>query len=81
MDPTVTLRELRVAIDELSVPGADVGNAINRVHELWRALDDWLSSGGFPPAQWGNLITRPDPVRVRDVDEMLELLKPDPWRQ
>lgn len=85
MDPTVTLRELREAIIQLGsveFPDVldDVHAARHAVIERWSALDTWLSNGGFPPAQWGNLTTKPEPIRVKDVDEMLDLLAPDPWR-
>lgn len=77
MDPTVTVRELREAVVELrwlnrDAPD-DVQRATNTVIEHWDALDTWLSNGGFPPAQWGNLTTRDV---VSDIQRELE---PDPW--
>lgn len=43
MDPTACLRELRQAIA--------VGEFKNAA-ELFLGLDEWLSGGGFLPAQW-----------------------------
>lgn len=79
MDPTVALAELREAVVQLgrlNTPDApdDVYAATSAVIERWSALDTWLSNGGFPPAQWGNLTTKDV---VGDIQRELE---PDPWR-
>lgn len=44
MDPNETLRELREAIRR--------GDDMLTIAELWEALDEWLSKGGFFPAKW-----------------------------
>ncbi len=44
MDPDANLRELR----DLARTGDDP----DRMAELFIALDDWLTSGGFKPADW-----------------------------
>lgn len=80
MDPNTTLAKLREAVIQLgrlNTPDApdDVHTATSAVLERWSALDTWLSNGGFPPAQWGNLTTRD---AVGDVQRELE---PDPWRR
>lgn len=49
MDPDATLRELRNIVncpDDFTVEYAA---------ELFAALDDWLSSGGFKPADWAGV--------------------------
>lgn len=55
MDVNATLAELRDAMNALD--GIETGSdawddAISRVVELWTALDGWLKSGGFSPAEW-----------------------------
>ncbi len=50
MDPNETLRRLRQVGEELSrVEGVP---AITEAVELFTALDEWLSRGGYPPADW-----------------------------
>jgi len=53
MDPNVTLRQLRAAVsdmagDEFEFDASAVGDAA----ELFEALDEWLSNGGFLPEDW-----------------------------
>ena len=57
MDPDVALVDLRDAIKEAReyaeegrIPGAM--NGWREVGERFDALDEWLSKGGFPPADW-----------------------------
>jgi hypothetical protein len=53
MDPNETLREIR----ELVRPGAEAQDPDGaRLSELVQALDEWLSKGGFAPAEWGDSI-------------------------
>jgi hypothetical protein len=60
MDPTETLRELRARIfyakahddDGLEFPDIDPEENLQRIVELFQALDTWLSRSGFLPAQW-----------------------------
>lgn len=60
MDPNATLEELRnlasLAADQHGGdPDADYLAA--RMAELFQALDEWLSKGGFAPAAWkGRLV-------------------------
>lgn len=80
MDPTAAYARLNDAVRNLDVTRGAEERYVDEVVDAWRALNDWLRDGGFPPAQWGNLTTKPEPIRVKDVDEMLDLLAPDPWR-
>lgn len=47
MDPNEALQELREIIEQ----GIDIDSA-DRVEELFQALDEWLSTGGFFPYAW-----------------------------
>lgn len=49
MDPNATLSELRQAIPN-AVDGDNAESV--RAAELFQALDDWLSRGGFLPEAW-----------------------------
>ena len=50
MDPDETLNQLREKMK---------GNFIeSETRELWEALDDWLSRGGFPPNDWSHRVIR-----------------------
>lgn len=54
MDPNQTLRDLRVALADhraaTSISAAD--DAAQRLADHTQALDEWLSTGGFPPVAW-----------------------------
>ena len=60
MDPDETLRQLREVqyrIDGFNDAGepelmAEWRRLAERAAELFAALDDWLTRGGFPPKQW-----------------------------
>lgn len=55
MDPNETLKRLRNILntwDEWGILEADAEDALNNVTELFYALDDWLSQGGFRPDDW-----------------------------
>ena len=53
MDPNATLAELRLAATGYwTVPPDDVEAAALHVVELFEALDEWLSKGGFLPTVW-----------------------------
>jgi len=54
MDPDETLRLLREAITahEQAITLAAETDAGQQVVDAARALDAWLRSGGFPPADW-----------------------------
>ena len=54
MDPDETLRNARQADEDYrETDDAETANdASERLAEAFRALDDWLSKGGFPPADW-----------------------------
>lgn len=47
MDPNATLRELRDLMDS-----EDDDFDVERATELFWALDNWLSRGGFLPRSW-----------------------------
>lgn len=74
MDPNETLARIRQLID---TEFRDVENspAVSRprlaeLTEHFRALDDWLSRGGFPPEAWG----RPE----TDDEYALRIMTGDP---
>lgn len=46
MDPNETLRQLR---GELATDRAFIGEPVK---ELFEALDEWLTKGGFLPTEW-----------------------------
>jgi len=48
MDPNAALQQLRAQADAILSGG---GNA-DTMAELFQALDEWLSNGGFPPQAW-----------------------------
>lgn len=58
MDPDATLAELRRLVTEyryrtqLLLPADE--RDVERIVELFAALDEWLSRGGFPPDVWIN---------------------------
>lgn len=89
MDPNTTLRELRdavVQLGRLNTPDApdDVYVATNTVIERWSALDAFISNGGFFPSEWTEAQRRAlentRPAAAPTVEEVLDELKPDPWR-
>jgi hypothetical protein len=53
MDPDETFRQLRPLADRILTSNShpDADDAV-RFAELISTLDDWLTAGGFPPAQW-----------------------------
>lgn len=59
MDPNETLAELRAVIDEVRnahlFPAKNLDDQMDRMVELCRALDTWLSRGGFLPIAWQKL--------------------------
>lgn len=63
MDPNATLARLRelLAVDPDESPEAALEN-FDEVAEKFKALDEWMSNGGFLPTDW-----RDD--RDRDDDE------------
>ena len=54
MDPDATLREIRARIVSIRQRAAleGVDYDAEQLVELVQSLDDWLSSGGFLPADW-----------------------------
>jgi hypothetical protein len=46
LDPNATLKELRDRIE------LDADFDVDRVADLFMALDGWLSGGGFLPRDW-----------------------------
>jgi hypothetical protein len=64
MDPNETLRLLRLTISQALVdedPGVQTAH-LGEIAEYFRALDEWLSRGGFAPKAWQLL-----DVQWRDV--------------
>lgn len=56
MDPNAVLAALREAVQLLEdqcCPG-HLEEAADEVAEKFKALDLWLTKGGFPPADWWN---------------------------
>lgn len=54
MDPDVILRDLRGAVMQFedSCCEEHVKEASEELAEKFRALDEWLSEGGFLPSYW-----------------------------
>lgn len=54
MDVNETLRILREAKADYwrADTYEDATEAANRAMEAYESLDEWLSRGGFPPAEW-----------------------------
>ncbi|AOT24733.1 hypothetical protein PBI_STASIA_77 [Mycobacterium phage Stasia] len=53
MAPDATLEELRLLMSDYRRHGLAMGTeAIDRMVELMEALDEWMSKGGFLPADW-----------------------------
>lgn len=53
MAPDATLEELRLLMSDYDRHGLAVGQeAIDRMVELMTALDEWITKGGFLPADW-----------------------------
>jgi hypothetical protein len=58
MDPNETLRLIRDQIIESDESGIEFYEP-NYVAELFVALDDWLSNGGFLPEDWAKNASAP----------------------
>lgn len=56
MDPNATLKNLRAALDKISlaVPLSEFGDDIEDALTAFDALDEWLKSGGFLPEDWNH---------------------------
>jgi hypothetical protein len=56
MDPDATLREIRAAIQRGNEAETteNATAAYEHVAELFTALDEWMSRGGFAPWAWQN---------------------------
>ncbi len=54
MDPNATLDELRKRMAELGNTGSFEWEflELDRMVELFQSLDQWISKGGFLPADW-----------------------------
>lgn len=54
MDPNATLQEIRELVGEIELATDEEREAelASALAEQVRALDEWLSSGGFKPADW-----------------------------
>lgn len=54
MDPNETLKQIREVLGLIDTENDPVriGYAYDALVELVRALDEWLTSGGFPPRDW-----------------------------
>jgi hypothetical protein len=52
MDPNVTLAEIRHLVTDIASTEAPDEDDVQRLAELVGGLDEWLSRGGFPPADW-----------------------------
>lgn len=54
MDPNATLAALRNNFADLNAAESDEERLalIERIDELWEALDAWMSRGGFTPKTW-----------------------------
>lgn len=56
MDPNETLRQLRNAVRYFERPQSERlltdDELLDEITERFRALDEWLSKGGFKPEAW-----------------------------
>lgn len=52
MDPNETLNDLRIMTRSVLNNGAESTSVVDDMAELFEALDDWLSKGGFLPDVW-----------------------------
>lgn len=55
MDPNTTLSRLRELLSQWEEWGTlelDAESSMDEATELFLALDDWLSQGGFRPNDW-----------------------------
>ena len=61
MDPDEALRRIRelVATDMRPWKARGHWDEVEELRELFEALDEWLSHGGFPPADWTMSVGRP----------------------
>lgn len=51
MDPNETLKQLRTLFAEVDTEVWDT-QEFERARDLFQALDQWISSGGFLPEAW-----------------------------
>jgi hypothetical protein len=52
MDPNAALANLRAALDPERGDSPGFEDALDDAIEAFAALDEWLSKGGFLPAEW-----------------------------
>ena len=54
MDPNATLKDLRAALHDYdeAIRKSVADEAVDRALDAIRALDEWLSKGGFLPEDW-----------------------------
>lgn len=54
MNPNVALATARIAVDQFRAADnvQDAMRAADSLVEAFEALDEWMSSGGFPPKAW-----------------------------
>lgn len=70
MDPNANLRAIRAEVENhLEHGDGDVDVLVERV----KALDEWLSTGGFRPTPWQTFDRRTRPVRADDATHPREL--------
>ena len=72
MDPEEVLRRLR-ALAADAIESEEHGAIISEAHELFQALDEWLTNGGFLPADWhGSSESR----RLQEALRLLNVCRP-----
>jgi hypothetical protein len=52
MDPNAALANLREMVAESDAGDVDPADTAWEFQEQFKALDEWLSKGGFKPAAW-----------------------------
>jgi hypothetical protein len=67
MDPTQTLAEIRAGMSRIRANNKRASVSAAKILEHVNQLDEWMSTGGFPPEQWKRptgrpLLTTPGPV-------------------
>lgn len=75
MDPEECLKEIRaqLLIFNLSTDDHELMTAAGKVCELVEAMDNWLSSGGFIPADWQNYYVAKDIVDAKTGPRLTDI--------
>jgi hypothetical protein len=67
VDPDVLLARARDIVADLEELPSNREDLLAELVELFVALDEWLTAGGFPPAAWPNYGARAVPAGLGDA--------------